>query len=96
MIMEQEIITPKIEEQLDAEIKSSYSRKLMLFNDDYNSFDYVINCLIRYCGHSNIQAEQCALIVHNNGQCDVKRGEFKKLEPICTALLEAGLTADII
>ncbi len=94
--MSTEIITPKIEEQIEAEIQDSLSYKLMLFNDDFNSFDYVINCLIRYCGHSSIQAEQCALIVHNNGQCDVKRGSYNKLEPICTALLEAGLTADII
>ena len=51
--------------------------------------------LVKYCDHSNIQGEQCAWIVHNNGKCSVKRGEFNKLKPICEALLEAGLTAKI-
>jgi ATP-dependent Clp protease adaptor protein ClpS len=94
--MELKNITPEVEKELDAQIKESLSHKLMLFNDDYNTFEHVIRCLELYCGHGSMQAEQCALIVHNNGQCDVKRGPYEKLEPICTALQDAGLTADII
>jgi ATP-dependent Clp protease adaptor protein ClpS len=51
--------------------------------------------LVKYCDHSKIQGEQCAYIVHHNGKCSVKRGEYKKLKPICEALLEGGLTAEI-
>ena len=67
----------------------------MLYNDDVNTFDHVINQLVKYCDHNVIQAEQCAHIVHYNGKCQVKHGEFDKLRPICEALLEKGLTAKI-
>jgi ATP-dependent Clp protease adaptor protein ClpS len=68
---------------------------LILYNDDVNTFDHVINQLVKYCDHNVIQAEQCAHIVHNNGRCQVKHGEFDTLRPICEALLEKGLTAKI-
>jgi len=68
---------------------------LILYNDDVNTFDHVIDLLMKYCDHSSIQAEQCAFIVHHNGKCQVKRGEFNDLKPICEALLEGGLTAKI-
>jgi len=71
------------------------NKDLILYNDDYNSFEHVINMLVKYCDHTEIQGEQCAWIVHNIGKCSVKRGEFNKLKPICEALLEAGLTAKI-
>ena len=70
--------------------------ELLLYNDDINTFDHVINMLCKYCEHDLIQAEQCAWIVHNNGKCMVKRGEFTKLKPICSALLDAGLSAKIL
>jgi ATP-dependent Clp protease adaptor protein ClpS len=69
--------------------------KIILYNDDFNTFDHVIETLMDLCSHNNIQAEQCAHIIHNNGKCDVKRGSYEKLEPICTAILERGLTAEI-
>lgn len=68
---------------------------IVLFNDDVNTFDWVIECLIKYCGHDSIQAEQCAHIVHFTGKCAVKTGELNKLKPICTALLDKGLSAEI-
>lgn len=70
-------------------------RDIILHNDDVNTFDHVIACLMEICGHEPIQAEQCAWIVHHNGKCAVKRGTFDQLEPHCTALLERGLSADI-
>lgn len=70
-------------------------REIVLHNDDVNTFDHVIVSLIEVCGHQPLQAEQCALIVHHNGKCSVKRGSFNELEPLCTALLERGLSADI-
>lgn len=68
---------------------------LVLYNDDVNTFDHVINQLVKYCDHNVIQAEQCAYIVHYNGKCQVKHGDFDQLKPICEALLEKGLTAKI-
>lgn len=70
-------------------------REIILHNDDVNTFDHVIDCLVEVCGHDPIQAEQCAWIVHNNGKCGVKRGTFDQLEPRCTTLLQRGLSAVI-
>lgn len=72
------------------------ARELMLYNDDVNTFAHVIQCLCEICGHEPIQAEQCAWIVHHNGKCSVKRGTFDALEPMCMALHEQGLSADIL
>ncbi len=71
------------------------NHNIVLFNDDVNSFDHVINSLVKYCKHSPIQAEQCAHIVHYNGKCMVKTGNIEKLKPICSALLDKGLSAEI-
>ncbi|MBL7964186.1 MAG: ATP-dependent Clp protease adaptor ClpS [Flavobacteriales bacterium] len=70
-------------------------RELVLYNDDVNTFDHVIDCLCEICDHELLQAEQCAWIVHHNGKCSVKRGTFDKLEPMCSALHQRGLSADI-
>lgn len=69
--------------------------EIVLHNDDVNTFDHVILSLVEICKHEIIQAEQCAWIVHHNGKCSVKRGTFDQLEPMCTALLERGLSAVI-
>jgi len=70
--------------------------EIVLFNDDVNTFDLVISTLVEVCGHSFEQAEQCSLIVHYNGKCTVKTGEYSELRPRCTKLLEAGLSAEIV
>lgn len=70
-------------------------RQIILYNDDFNTFDHVIESLIKICKHDTIQAEQCAYIVHYNGKCSVKNGSYNDLEPMCTALLERGLNAAI-
>jgi ATP-dependent Clp protease adaptor protein ClpS len=70
-------------------------KNLVVFNDDFNSFDHVIESLIKVCKHEVEQAEQCTWIIHFNGKCQVKVGEYNKLEPMCTALLERGITAEI-
>lgn len=72
------------------------NNEIVLYNDEVNTFDHVIDTLIRVCRHTAEQAEQCSLIVHYNGKCTVKTGEFKDLKPQCTQLLEAGLSAEII
>jgi ATP-dependent Clp protease adaptor protein ClpS len=70
-------------------------KQIILFDDDIHTFEYVIECLIKICKHNNLQAEQCTYLVHYKGKCSVKRGNYEELEPICTALLEKGLTAEI-
>ena len=70
-------------------------KDLVVHNDDFNTFDYVIETLVKVCGHEKIQAEQCAYIIHHKGKCQVKRGELKELVLMCTALLDKGLTAEI-
>ncbi len=69
--------------------------KLMLSNDDIHTFEYVIESLVKVCGHSREQAEQCAYLVHLKGQCDVKRGSLKELSGVLTALCKMELTARI-
>ncbi|GLU44019.1 ATP-dependent Clp protease adaptor ClpS [Allomuricauda sp. NBRC 101325] len=70
--------------------------EIVLFNDDVNTFDHVIETLINVCEHTPEQAEQCSLIVHYNGKCTVKTGEYDILKPKCTKLLQAGLSAEIM
>jgi ATP-dependent Clp protease adaptor protein ClpS len=76
--------------------KTSLNNEIILFNDEVNTFDHVIETLIRVCKHSDEQAGQCALLVHYKGKCTVKTGSYDELEPQCSALLEAGLSAEIV
>jgi ATP-dependent Clp protease adaptor protein ClpS len=85
----------ELEEVVLEETDVADGRKLILFNDDVHSFDFVIEALIEVCEHELLQAEQCTIIVHFKGKCAVKQGSYEKLEPMCTALLERGLTAEI-
>ncbi len=68
---------------------------LIVFNDDINTFDFVIETLIDVCNHEYLQAVQCTHLIHNTGKCGVKRGTFLELKPKCEALLEKGLSATI-
>jgi ATP-dependent Clp protease adaptor protein ClpS len=88
-------ILEQLDELLVVEEVITEEHDIILYNDDVNTFDHVIDVLVKYCKHEVTQAEQCAYIVHYNGKCQVKRGTVKKLKPICEALLESGLTAKI-
>ncbi len=68
---------------------------LLLYNDEVNSFDYVIECLVEICEHSYLQAEQAAWIAHLKGKCGVKEGSYEYLKPLKDALIAAGLSAVI-
>ncbi|MGD1845892.1 MAG: ATP-dependent Clp protease adaptor ClpS [Salibacteraceae bacterium] len=68
---------------------------LILYNDDVNTFDFVIKTLVEVCEHDVLQAEQCSIIVHTKGKCDVKNGAYEKLEPMCVEMLRRGLSAKI-
>jgi ATP-dependent Clp protease adaptor protein ClpS len=75
------------------ELVSEYT--IVLYNDDLNTFDHVIHCLVNICDHEPIQAEQCAWIVHLNGKCAVKTGVYEELEPMCLQLLNKGLSVKV-
>ena len=93
MIVFQEDVETLEESVTDVAVKDL--NQIVLFNDDVNTFDHVIDTLVRVCNHDSLQAEQCAMLVHYKGKCTVKTGELSKLEPMCSALLEAGLSAEI-
>ncbi len=75
--------------------KKNKNHEIVLFNDEYNTFDHVIETLIYACDHTPEQAEQCSLLVHYKGKCTVKTGPYHDLKPRCSKLLEAGLSAEI-
>ncbi|MFC5683341.1 ATP-dependent Clp protease adaptor ClpS [Flavobacterium sp. MAHUQ-51] len=86
----------KVREKVSVQEITTKNNEIILYNDDVNTFDHVIETLMRVCEHTPEQAEQCSLIVHYNGKCTVKTGPMDKLKPQCTQLLEAGLSAEII
>lgn len=69
--------------------------KIVVFNDNHNSFDHVIICLVKFCKHSVSQAEQCATIIHSKGKYAVKHGSLEELLPINEALGANDLTTEI-
>ena len=84
---------PVIEEFTDVEGVGKNS--LILYNDEVNTFDFVIDSLIEVCEHTTEQAEQCTYLVHYKGKCDVKSGSFNILRPMRHALADKGLNATI-
>ena len=83
-------------EELLLEEEVLKQNEIVVFNDDVNTFDHVIDTLIYACEHTSEQAEQCALLVHYKGKCTVKTGSYDDLEPRCSMLLQAGLSAEIV
>jgi ATP-dependent Clp protease adaptor protein ClpS len=86
----------KVQEEVLVAETVGVNNEIVLHNDDVNTFDHVIDTLIRVCKHEELQAEQCALLVHYKGKCTVKTGSFDELKPQCSLLLEAGLSAEIV
>lgn len=68
---------------------------LIVWNDEVNTFEWVIETLIKICGHSQEQAEQCAIIIDSNGKYAVKQGSYDILKPQCEAITERGINATI-
>ncbi|MGB5941297.1 MAG: ATP-dependent Clp protease adaptor ClpS [Leeuwenhoekiella sp.] len=86
----------KVQEELDVLTLEDKDSEIVLYNDEVNTFDHVINCLVKACDHTPIQAEQCSLIVHYKGKCTVKTGSYEDLQPRCSKLLSEGLSAEIL
>ncbi len=89
--------SPELDELVEVEIDLSEGdiRDLIVHNDDHNTFDHVINTLVRVCKHDVHQAEQCTYLIHYKGKCAVKKGSIKELKPMKDALNDAGISATI-
>ena len=81
--------------EIDLEEIISKEHQMVLYNDDVNTFDYVIDLLVKVCNHDVIQAEQCAFLVHYKGKCVVKKGTFEVLKPMHSMLSDKGLTVEV-
>ena len=85
----------KTQERDETDVIEDEMHNLIVWNDDVNTFDWVISSLVDICGHEPIQAEQCALIVHHRGKCGVKKGSFDELRPQAEGLIDRGIQATI-
>ena len=88
--------SPEVAFEEEVEVQTTKEHQIVLHNDDVNTFDHVIRCLIRICDQTAEQAEQCAYIVHYHGKCVVKTGTYDDLKPRCLLLLEEGLSAELV
>jgi len=80
---------------IEEEISTGYSSQLIVFNDEHNTFDWVIKCFMEVCGHTSEQSEQLAYIIHFKGKATVKTGDMEELKPMKDALVDRGLSAVI-
>ena len=85
----------RLKEQYDTFLLETLEKGIVVYNDDFNTFDHVIDTFVQILKHSSEQAEQCALLIHYKGKCKVKQGPYEMLEPLCTAILERGISAEI-
>lgn len=88
-LQEQEVELLEEEDQEDI-------KDLIVYNDDVNTFDHVIDTLIKVCKHTQEQAEQCTLLIHYRGKCTVKNGSFNHLKPMRNAICDRGISAEIL
>ncbi|MEO6684151.1 MAG: ATP-dependent Clp protease adaptor ClpS [Ginsengibacter sp.] len=88
---------PYYEDQSDTDVltASTSDFQLIVWNDEVNTFDWVIETLIDVCGHTPEQAEQCALFIHTKGKYAVKNGEYDTLKPMCNTITDRGINATV-
>ena len=88
---------PEIDYQVDVLLEEELTdlRSLVVYNDDVNTFDHVIETLMEVCKHTPEQAEQCTLLIHYKGKCTVKIGEYEEPAAMCTAIHDRGISADV-
>jgi ATP-dependent Clp protease adaptor protein ClpS len=75
------------------ELEKQFS--LIVWNDEVNTFEWVIETLIDICNHLPEQAEQCAFLIHTKGKYAVKHGDYDDLKPMCDAITDRGIGATI-
>ena len=86
----------KPEEEVEVSTLTDREHEIILYNDDVNTFEHVIQVLMKVCEHTHEQAEQCTLIIHYKGKCAVKKGTRPELKPLCEAILDEGIQAAIL
>jgi ATP-dependent Clp protease adaptor protein ClpS len=85
----------KILHKDDKQRSGSETGSLILYNDDINTFEHVIKSLVEVCGHDSVQAEQCAMIVHFKGSCEVRIGVVEVLNAMSRSLNAKGLNSKV-
>ena len=88
-------IKPMIQQEVDVLTDTDEPCTLVVWNDEVNTFEWVIDTLIEICGHSSEQAEQCAMIIHTHGKYAVKDGNYEELKPMCDAITDRGIGATV-
>jgi ATP-dependent Clp protease adaptor protein ClpS len=88
-------VKPQYEEEADVLTSLDEPYNLIVWNDEVNTFEWVIETLVEVCGHSTEQAEQCAYIIHYQGKYAVKQGAYDDLKPQCDAITDRGIGATI-
>lgn len=84
-------------EQFETDVleATEHTHSLIVWNDNVNTFEWVIETLVDICGHSAEQAEQCAMIIHNQGKYAVKHGTYEALKPMCDSITDRGIGATV-
>lgn len=95
MQLDNNIVIETEETTVLEEVVLTDKAELIVYNDDYNTFDWVIKCFMEVCQHTFEQSEQLSLIIHFKGKAVVKTGSIEKLQPMKAALLDRGLSAVI-
>lgn len=95
LIHSQQIASPEVLDEVLEDLGIELGKKLIVYNDDVNTFDHVIDTLIKVCRHTPEQAEQCTWIIHFKGKCAVKEGTFSELQSFRTGITDRGISAEI-
>ena len=85
----------KYQEDIDVLTEVDEYCSLIVWNDEVNTFEWVIETLVDVCGHTTEQAEQCAIIIDSKGKYAVKEGSYEQLKPMCDAITDRGIGATI-
>ncbi len=94
MIIQPNILTKQFQDT-DTITTTQEGCTLIVWNDEVNTFEWVIETLVKICGHTDEQAEQCAMIIHTRGKYAVKEGSYETLKPMCDAITEREIGATI-
>ncbi len=95
MVSYKEQLETLIEEDVLLDTSLEKTCQLIVWNDEVNTFEWVIETLVDICGHSPEQPEQCALIIHSHGKYALKYGSYDILKPLCDAITERGINATV-
>lgn len=86
---------PFEEQDVDVLVSNESPYSLIVWNDEVNTFEWVIETLIEVCGHTEEQAEQCAMIIHVHGKYAVKKGDYDTLKPMANSIIDRGINATV-